>query len=310
MSRVAVALDIGGTKTAAATVTADGVVLARAKRPTPAARGPRAVLGTAVDLVRELGADHEVVGVGVGSAGVVDPGTGLVLSATDSLPGWAGTDLRGHLATELGLPVAVVNDVHAHALGEYHQGAARGGSTVLLVAVGTGVGGALLCEGRIHGGARAAAGHVGHVPVAAAAGRRCPCGAQGHVESVASGPALVAEYNERGGGAVTRLEEVVALVDRDPVARSVLVGGATALGSALAGLANVIDPDVIVVGGGVAGAGADWWSPLTEEIERGLVPALRGLSVVPAALGADAALLGAAHLVWREIEETMWKEHR
>lgn len=310
MSRVAVALDIGGTKTAAATVTADGAVLTRAKRPTPAAGGARAVLDTAVELAREVGADHEVVGVGVGSAGVVDPDTGLVLSATDALPGWAGTDLRGHLATELGVPVAVVNDVHAHALGEHRRGAARGGSTVLLVAVGTGVGGALLCEGRLHSGARAAAGHVGHVPVAAAAGRRCPCGAEGHVESVASGPALVAEYTERGGVAVTRLEEVVALVGRDPVARSVLVDGATALGSALAGLANVVAPDVIVIGGGVAGAGVHWWSALTEEIEQGLVPALRGLSVVPAALGADAALLGAAHLVWREAEETMWEEHR
>ncbi|SIO87258.1 ROK family protein [Nocardiopsis sp. JB363] len=310
MNRVAVALDIGGTKTAAATVTADGAVLTRAKRPTPAARGARAVLDNAVELAREVGVGHEVVGVGVGSAGVVDPDTGLVRSATDALPGWAGTDLRGHLTTELGAPVAVANDVHAHALGEYLWGAARGGSTVLLVAVGTGVGGALLCEGRIHSGARAAAGHAGHVPVAAAAGRHCPCGAEGHVESVASGPALVAEYTERGGGAVTRLEEVVALADRDPVARSVLVDGATALGSALAGLANVFDPDVIVVGGGVAGAGPDWWSALTEETERGLVPALRGLPVVPAALGADAALLGAAHLAWREVEKTTWEERR
>lgn len=299
MTPVAAAVDIGGTKIATAAVAADGTVTGYRSAPTPAERGPAAVLTTAADLVRESLGDREAVGVGVGSAGVIDPASGLVRSATDALPGWGGTDLRGGLARALGLPVTVANDVHAHALGEYWLGAARGHATVLFVAVGTGVGGSLLLDGRIHHGARSAAGHVGHVPVAAAAGRRCPCGADGHVEAVASGPALLHEYRERGGSA-PRLQEVVAASEHDPLARTVLTEGARALGSALAGLANTVDPDVVVIGGGVAEAGELWWDALREETAQGLVPALRGLPVVPSGLGSDAALLGAAHMVWRE----------
>ncbi|WP_460776088.1 ROK family protein, partial [Nocardiopsis nanhaiensis] len=142
MSPVAAALDIGGTKIAAATVTAEGEVGARHWRPTPAGKGPERILGTAADLVREAVGDLDTVGVGVGSAGVVDPATGRVRSATDALPGWAGTDLRGGLADALGRPVTVANDVHAHALGEYWRGAARGRPTALVLAVGTGVGAA------------------------------------------------------------------------------------------------------------------------------------------------------------------------
>lgn len=309
MSPVAVALDIGGTKIAAAAVTADGVLTGQGSVPTPAREGPGAVLGAAGGLVREIArglprrADGtpDVVGVGVGSAGVVDPATGLVRSATDALPGWGGTDLRGGLRGELGLPVTVVNDVHAHALGEYWRGAARGQATVLFVAVGTGVGASVLLDGGIHHGFRSAAGHAGHVPVASAAGRRCPCGAEGHVEAVASGPALLREYRERTGGAAPRLQEVAAAAEGgDPTARAVLAEGGAALGQAVAGLANVLAPDVIVVGGGVAGAGRAWWRALREETGHGLIPALRGLPMVAAALGADAALLGAGHLAWRE----------
>ena len=301
MSRVTVALDIGGTKIAAAAVTADGAIVARGRGPTPAGEGPTAVIDTAIGLAREVGRAHDVVGVGVGSAGVVDPDTGLVRSATDALPGWAGTDLRGELSRALGSSVVVVNDVHAHALGEYWRGAARDRSTVLFVAVGTGVGASLLLEGRVHHGFRAVAGHAGHVPVPAATGRPCPCGAEGHVEAVASGPALLEAYRERSGAWDQGLAEFAAAAERgDPVAEAVLTEGGAALGEALAGVANVVAPEVVVVGGGVADSGERWWSALRERTERGLVPALRGLPLVPSELGADAALLGAGHMAWRE----------
>src|SRR5699024_8940153 len=120
--------------------------------------------------------------IGVGAAGVIDPVTGTVVSATDSLSGWTGTRLVAELEARTQLRVRAVNDVHAHALGEAWSGASRGTSSSLLVAAGTGIGGGILWDGRLVTGRNSAAGHIGHLPAPAAAGLPCPCGATGHVE--------------------------------------------------------------------------------------------------------------------------------
>ncbi|MET8462728.1 ROK family protein, partial [Micromonospora zamorensis] len=146
------ALDIGGTKTAAALVTRQGEVVHRATAPTPGRAGATAILDTAADLVDRLRAratGTRVRAVGVGSAGVIDHRTGLVLSATDALAGWAGTDLRRRLRELLDLPVAVINDVHAHALGETRHGVAAGHQTTLFLAVGTGIGASFVVDGTV-----------------------------------------------------------------------------------------------------------------------------------------------------------------
>lgn len=293
-----VGVDIGGTKTSAGLVDPSGALLAVRTLPTPATRGAAAVVDTAAGLVRELAAESGgVAAVGIGSAGVVDPRRGMILSATAAIAGWAGTDLRGEISRLLGLPVAVDNDVHAHALGEQWRGAATGYADVLLVAVGTGVGASLVLDGRVRHGAHSVAGHAGHLPAAAAAGRLCPCGGRGHVEAVASGPALLAEYRRRTASEVTRLADVARLAAAgDPVAAAVLTEGATALGSAVGGLINVIDPEVVVITGGVTGCGAPWWEALREAVHAETLPVLRGVPVEPASLGGDAALLGAARM--------------
>ncbi|SDQ33945.1 ROK family protein [Thermostaphylospora chromogena] len=300
---LAVGVDIGGTKIAAGLVASSGVLLATAARPTPAVRGRDAILDTVTALVRELlttrPGDGDVVAVGVGSAGVVDPRRGVVLSATRALAGWAGTDLRGELSRRLGLRVAVDNDVHAHALGEQWRGAAAGRRDVLLVTVGTGVGASIVLDGRIRHGAHSVAGHAGHMTVAAAAGRPCPCGGRGHVEAVASGPALLGEYSRRTGTDSPDLTEVARLAaDGDPVAGAVLAEGGAALGSMIGGLVNVIDPEIVVIGGGVAGCGEPWWRAVRETIGAEVLPALRDIPVEPAALGGSAALLGAARMAF------------
>ncbi|MFB6889794.1 ROK family protein [Kitasatospora sp. NPDC056327] len=291
-------VDIGGTKISAGLVTGDGTLERIVTVPTPAAEGPAAVLAAAAGAVRGL--DHDVLAVGIGSAGVIDPVGGLVRSATDALPGWAGTDLRGGLRDHLGVPVAVDNDVHAHALGEAWTGAAAGRRTVLLVAVGTGVGGSLLVDGRVHHGARAAAGHVGHIAATPAAGLPCTCGGTGHVEAVSSGPALLTAYLRRGGTPGTgHLSRVAAAAGAgDELAAEVLADGARALGQVIGGLANVLDPDVVLIGGGVSRCGDAWWHPLLEAVEGELLPPLRGLPVHPGALGPAAAVIGAARLGW------------
>lgn len=302
---VVAALDIGGTKTAAALVDHDGRLLHRHTAPTPAAAGPAAVLDAAAAAVARLATDGgPYSAAGAGSAGLIDAAAGTVLSATAALPGWAGTALRDELGRRLGVPVAVDNDVHAHALGESWRGAAAGRTHVLLVAAGTGIGGSLVLAGRIHRGARSAAGHLGHMPVPAAAGRPCPCGGTGHAEGVAAGPAMAAEYRRRTGEAATSGPVadggLAAVAERaaagEPVAAAVLEEGAVALGEAVGGLVNAIDPQLVLVTGGVSRCGPAWWRPLRTAIAATTLPPLADVPVVPGALGDDAALLGAARL--------------
>lgn len=299
----AIGVDLGGTKIAVGLVGAGGVVLDRASAPTPAEHGPDAVLDTVVALVRSLlpraGSEVVVSGCGVGSAGVIDAASGVVASATDSLPRWTGTPVRDVLTAALGMPVAVVNDVHAHALGEALHGAGAGASTVLMIAAGTGVGGALVIDGRVHSGRRGVSGHFGHVPSIEAAGRPCTCGGSGHLEAIASGPAMCAVYRERSGDdGVTDGREVVrrgASGDEHAAASVALAG--RALGRTIGGLVNALDPDLVIVGGGLASAGESWWTALREAADGERLPLLADTPIVGAALGADAAIVGAAALV-------------
>ncbi len=293
------AIDIGGTKIAAGLVTDQGKVLQQAAAPTPAALGPGAVMDTAAGLIRQLERQQgrSVDAVGVGSAGVIDPGSGMVLSATDALPDWPGTDLRGGLAARFGLPVAVDNDVHAHALGEAWLGGGADARQLLLVAVGTGIGASQVINGRVHHGSRNAAGHAGHMPLPEADGRPCPCGGRGHAEAVAAGPALLAEFRRLSGTAVRSLADVAVLAeDGDPVACRVLELGATALGRLIGGLVNLVDPDLVLVTGGVANCGPVWWRALRQSFAGDVLPPMRGVSIEPGRLGSQAPLLGAARL--------------
>nr|WP_255358656.1 ROK family protein [Micromonospora sp. M42] len=204
----------------------------------------------------------------------MDSGSGLVLSATDVLTGWTGTDLRGDLGRRLGVPVTVVNDVHAHALGEARHGVAAGYDTVLYVAVGTGVGASFVLGDTVLAGAHSAAGHAGHQPSAYAGTLPCTCGGRGHLEAIAAGPALTAEYVRRTGRPVADLRAVAALAaGGDETARDVVRLGGTAVGSAVGGLVNVLDPAAVVIGGGVTGLGEPWWRALRDAVPAGRCPA-------------------------------------
>lgn len=296
------ALDIGGTKTAAALVSRRGEVLARASAPTPGRAGSVAILETAAGLIHDLvaGADGFTVrGLGVGSAGVIDPARGTVVGSTDVLVGWAGTPLADRLTTLTGLTTSVINDVHAHGLGDAAFGAAQGYSTVLFVGVGTGVGGAFITDGVVHAGARSAAGHIGHQPSVYAGSLVCSCGRLGHLEAIASGPGLHAEHARRSGATLDDFRAVVARAGQaDPVAREVVELGGAAVGSAIGGLINVLDPHAVVVGGGVSGAGEAWWAALHDAVRLEVIPSLDGTPVLESTLGSDAALVGAAALAW------------
>lgn len=295
------AADLGGTKITVGLVTTDGAVLAGRTVPTRAQHGPDAVVAAlvgALTLVRDealtAGAAAPAA-VGVGSAGVVDSATGRIVSATDSIPGWAGTELGSRVRRALGLDTRVLNDVHAHALGEATVGAGVGKTSLLLVTVGTGVGGAVVREGSVVTGARGLAGHVGHVPVPEADGVPCTCGRSGHVEGLASGPGVLAAYRRAGGSAEDTREVVARAEAGEELAGAVLRTCSFAIGRMIGGLLNVTDPEVVVVSGGMAGAGAPWWQGVHDGVAHEAIDLVADTAVLPATAGPDAALFGAAH---------------
>ncbi|MEU0150160.1 ROK family protein [Streptomyces sp. NPDC006288] len=293
---VVIGLDLGGTKTAAALFAADGTVRARHSRPTPAREGAAAVLDALAEAAAEVDPDRLATAVGVAAAGVVDPRTGVVTSATESIRDWAGTALGAGLAERTGLPVACDNDVRATAGPELSALPGCHGS-LLFAAVGTGVGGALAVDGRMLHGGSGIAGHLGHLPSPEAAGLACTCGATGHLEVIASGPGITAHYERLTGTSVDRLETVATRAARgDEAAVRAVTTGAAAAGRVLGGLANALGPDRVVVGGGVPRIGALYGDALAAAFAAELMTPLRGLVPVPPLFGHDAAVMGAAAL--------------
>ncbi|MCZ9882765.1 ROK family protein [Arthrobacter sp. B2a2-09] len=319
-----VGVDLGGTKTAAGVVGADGEVLFSEQIPTLNRGGGDAILRATAALVgrlmrRAAGEGIDVGRVGVGSAGVIDAVNGEVVSATDAILGWAGTRLTGGLAQLLGLPrgsVRAVNDVHAHALGEAWRGAAAGSSSSLMVAFGTGVGGSFVLDGSPVLGHHFVGGHVGHFasPYAYHEGKAlpCVCRGSGHVEAIASGPAIHESFLRFGGSpevpdtravfalaqlSLARAASIENAAANHAAAIKAIGAGAGAAGQAIGGLVNILDPETVVVSGGLADAGGFWWKPMERALRKELMGPLADIPVLRAALGNTAAIVGAAKLV-------------
>ncbi|MFI6894853.1 ROK family protein [Streptomyces sp. NPDC050256] len=294
-----VGLDLGGTKIAAALLAADGTVLARHSRPTPAQEGAAAVLDALAAAAAEVDPARSASVLGIAAAGVIDPRTGMVTSATDSIRGWAGTLLGVGLANRTGYAVACDNDVRATAGPELAalNAEAEGHGSLLFAAIGTGVGGAVAADGRMLHGSAGIAGHLGHVPSPEAAGLPCTCGATGHLEVIASGPGIAAHYERLTGAPVDRLETVAARAGQGDVhAVTAITTGAAAAGHVLGGLANAFGPDRVVIGGGVPRIGPLYEDALRAAFAEELMGPLRRLVPQAPLLGHDAAVLGAASL--------------
>lgn len=295
MPTATLALDIGGTKIAAGLVDAAGALVHRAVRPTPAG-DPEAVWAAVESLIAEAMRLAEVSAVGIGSAGPVDLIAGTVSPV--NIAGWRGFPLRDRVAAMApGVPLRLAGDGLCMALGEHWHGAGRGAGFLLGMVVSTGVGGGLVLDGVPYQGRSGNAGHVGHV-VVDAAGPGCACGGRGCVEAVASGPALARWAQANGWNAGVDAKDLAASAGAgDAVAVAAFRRGAGALAAMVASVAAVCDLDLVVIGGGVASAGPLLFDPLRAALagHTGL-EFLDGLRVLPAELGADAGLIGAARL--------------
>jgi glucokinase len=245
--------------------------------------------------VRDLArAGGRVTAVGIAVPGLVDETRGIARASVNI--GWREQPLRDRLIERLGVPVVVLQDVRAAARAEGLLGAGRDCQSWLLITLGTGIGGAVVTDGRPFPGAHGTAGEIGHI-VVAPDGPRCGCGAQGCVESVASAGALARRY----GGGVTAQEVFELARDGDPRAAELLDDAIKGLAAALRTAVLLVDPERIVIGGGLAAAGAALFEPVEAELQRQLT-FLAAPPVVPAALGADAGCHGAALAAWDVLE--------
>jgi glucokinase len=318
-----VGVDIGGTKIAAGVVTADGSVLDTARRDTPDLSGTPAVVEEAIlDAVRELTTKHRVHAVGIAAAGFVDADRRTVLFAPHL--SWRNEPLRDALYRRLRLPVVVENDANASAWGEYRFGAGEGEPQLLVVNLGTGIGGAYVSNGEVQRGRFGIAGEFGHMQVVAG-GHRCECGNRGCWEQYASGNALVREARAFAASGSPMAHALLDRADGDPsqitgpVVTALAAQGDVAcrelfqevgewLGVGIASLVAAYDPGRVVIGGGVSEAGALLLDPTLQAFRRSLTG--RGYrpeaTLVLAALGNRAGLVGAADLA-RPLGRRLWR---
>jgi len=295
------AVDIGGTKIAVGMVDEDGQVVARAECPTDAERGPADGLDRITALLRATAAqaDARLAGIGVGCTGPVYPLEGT-LGDVPFLPGWQGVNLVGELAARFGVSAAMENDADAAALAEARWGAGRGVGSFIYVTVSTGIGTGMVIDGKLYRGVDGAHPEIGH-HVIDASGPLCYCGARGCWESLASGPALAAWFEATYPGVVLGSDPLDArqICDAaeqgDPRAQAAIDRLGYTIGLGLANLITLFVPDVIALGGGVMQSRHLFWDRMQDTIRAtcGLVPHER-VRVVPAALGAEAPLAGAA----------------
>ncbi len=316
-----IGVDLGGTTlTAAAVNVVSGRVVGRHQVPTLAKEGHDAVMSRMVTLIHTAIADaglskEDVGGIGIGLPGVLDLERGITLFLPN-LPGaWRNVPLKATIEAAVGLPVYLLNDVRSFTLGEKTFGAGRDVDTMVCLAIGTGIGGGMVINGKLHLGLDGTAGEVGH-QIIDPYGPPCGCGSRGCLEAFASGPAITAmALKAITQGLTTKIAEMVSydlnqvtpeIICRaaqagDPIAKDIYERAGFYIGVGVANLITIISPQMVVIGGGVAQAGELLFEPIRRTVrERVHVTPLEKVQIVPAELGTNAGLIGAA--VWASLQ--------
>lgn len=320
--RYLVGVDLGATKILAGVLDSDGTVCGRSKNKTKAEQSKTTVLERIDETIREALKDgdinlNQVTAIGIGAPGLLDANHGVVKYAPNL--GWKNVDLKSYLEKELGVFVFVENDVNAGTFGEHRFGAGRGISDVMGIFVGTGIGGGLVLDNRLHRGFNQTAGEIGHT-VIAADGPICSCGRRGCLEAVAARWAIgknlrkeiasgrksfLAKQLEKKGGRIKSRWLQKAILREDPLAMEVVRKAARYLGISVSGIIQLVNPQMIILGGGVVEALGDFY---VNEVRKSVMEfafpdAARGVMIEPSRLGDDAVLLGAAELARLSLEQ-------
>jgi glucokinase len=314
--RPVLAVDLGGTQIRAALITPDLAVHSRRAVATHDTDGVEAVLARIGEVAAAVRVDAAAsglpapVGVGISSPGPLDPWRGVVLVAPN-LAGWRNVPIAARVGEALGMPAFLERDTNVAVMAEWRYGAARGSRNAIYITVSTGVGGGIIIDGRPLLGTDGTAGEVGHTTVELD-GPRCGCGGVGHVEAIASGTALAREARailaHGGDSPLARLAASGADVDAELVARAAAAGDQAcvallerafvAIGALCASLVNLLDPEVVVIGGSIAEHHARLFEVVRIELGRRAFPILLdGVRIEPAALGGDVSLIGALPIV-------------
>ena len=307
------AIDLGGTKIITAIVSSDGQVIDKERSLTLTDEGPSSVINrllSAVDYILHLKniASSELGSISIAAAGGIDIERGLVTSSPH-LPGWHDVPLRNIVSEKYGVTTFLLNDTSATALGEHRFGVGKGVNNLILLTIGTGIGGGIIIDGRLYHGPSSSAGELGHMTVDIH-GPRCVCGNIGCLETLVSGPVIANEAKKRIAQGersslvdmvAGRIEDItaeeigVAARAGDSLALDIITEAATYLGVGLVNLVNIFNPEMIIIGGGVAELGDLLLEPARRVVkERAFRMSAQAVRIVPAQLGDEAGVRGAA----------------
>jgi glucokinase len=305
-------LDVGRT-IRGAMIGADGAIIRQA-RVVSEVSNPRVFINQLIDVINQLAAEAvggQAAAAGIGWAGLINRSTQRA-EANPNLVDVSSFDLHGEIEAATRLPIIIDNDANMAAYGEWRSGAARGCRDVFFITMGTGIGAGLILDGQLQRGSRGFAGEFGHFKVVLDDGIECGCGSTGCLETLCSGPNIVRRVREQlfsdptyslsslardMEGTLTGERVVRAAMEKDELALSVLRETGRILGATIASVINLLNVEVVVLGGGVMAAGELILEPIREEVQRSVVePCTQGLRIVAAELGQDAGIIGAALL--------------
>lgn len=314
MAKERIGIDVGGTNVKIALVDNNGKIIYSNSIPTRAEMGYEYTINNMkeaiTELIKETKSDPKnIESIGFGFPGQIDYQKGIVRLAPN-IPGWVDVPIAEIMEKEFGIPTRVDNDVRCAALGELNYGAGQGCDNLICITVGTGIGSGLVINGKLVRGASNAAGEIGHIKLDMNGGPLCGCGDRGCLEAFASGPSIVALAEEYiKGGKSTKYRELAnpditpyivseAAKQGDPVAKRIFTIVGEYIGIGLASVVNLLNPEKIIIGGGVAAAGDLLLTPIKESLVKRAMPiAGSAVEIVPAQLGNSAGVIGASLLI-------------
>lgn len=315
MKKFRIGVDVGGTNIKIALVDREGAISYSNSIPTRAELGYEYTISAMKQAITDLMAatntdKNNIEGIGFGFPGQIDYKNGIVKNAPN-IPGWVEVPIAEAMEKEFGIPTRVDNDVRCAALGELNFGAGKGCENLICITVGTGIGSGLVINGKLVRGASNAAGELGHIKLNTTGGPLCGCGDFGCLEAYASGPSIVAMAEEYiKGGKSTKFRELAedgeitpyivsqAAAQGDGVAKRIFTIMGEYIGVGLASVVNLLNPEKIIIGGGVADAGDILFNPIRETIAKRAMPIqASAVEIVPAGLGNSAGVIGASLLI-------------